>query len=126
MERGRRVWQEVCRRLEVRFRHCCAILSVQIDNRFDDIFRFYTSEYNPLIGIDLLKLGKILPHLNEFQAAISRIRDAGDVLKITHGEQSKICREFVKPLLIDAQQMLEESQRVNRPPSDDEEEEEEA
>lgn len=122
MGRGRRVWQEVHRRIEVRFRHCCAILS----DRFDDIFRHYTSEYNPLIGIDLLKLGKILPHLNEFQAAIRHIRDAEDVLKVTHGEQSKVVREFVKPLLIDAQHLLEESQRIAHPPSDHEDEEEEA
>lgn len=98
-------------------------MQLHLIDLFDDIFRFYTSEYNPLIGIDLLKLGKILPHVNEFQSAITHIRNAGDVLKVTHGEQSKVVTDFVKPLLIDAQRMLEESQRIIIPPSADDEEE---
>lgn len=88
------------------------------------IFRYYTSDYNPLIGIAQLKLGKIYPNLNEFQTAISHLREAGDVLKITHGDQSKVCREFVRPLLAETQQMLEQSQRVVAPVDDDEEEDE--
>lgn len=46
------------------------------------IIRFYTSNYNPLVGIAQLKLGKILPHVNEFQSAINHIREAGDILKV--------------------------------------------
>lgn len=71
-----------------------------------------------------MKLGKIYPLLNEFQTAIHHLREAGDVLKVTHGDQSKHMRDFVRPLLTETQLMLEESQRIKRPPSDDEDEEE--
>lgn len=43
-------------------------------------------------------------------------------LQVTTGDQSRIMRDFVRPLLADTQQMLEISQRVVRPPSDDEDE----
>jgi hypothetical protein len=89
------------------------------------IFSFYTSPLNPLVGIDHLKLGKIYPHLNEFQTAIHHIREAGDVLKLTHGDQSRIMRDFVRPLLRETQIMLEESQRIKMPPPSEEEEVEE-
>jgi hypothetical protein len=89
------------------------------------IFSHYTSPLNPLVGIDHLKLGKIYPHLNEFQTAIHHIREAGDVLKLTHGDQSRMMRDFVRPLLRETQIMLEESQKINLPPVDDEDEEEE-
>jgi hypothetical protein len=89
------------------------------------IFSYYTSPLNPLVGIDHLKLGKIYPHLNEFQKAIHHIREAGDVLKLTHGDQSRLMRDLVRPLLRETQIMLEESQKMAKP-ADDEEEEEEA
>lgn len=91
---------------------------------FTSIFRYYTSNYNPLVGIAQLKLGKILPHLNEFQTAINHLREAGDILKVTNGDQSRVMRDYVRPLLADTQQLLEESQRIAAPPSDDEEDEE--
>jgi hypothetical protein len=77
-----------------------------------------------LVGIAQLKLGKIYPHLNEFQTALRHTREAGEVLKVTHGDQSRHMRDFVRPLLAETQCMLEQSQRIQRPPSDDEEEEE--
>ena len=70
-------------------------------------------------------MGKIYPHLNEFQTAIHHIREAGDVLKITHGDQSRLMRDFVRPLLRETQIMLEESQRIKMPPPSEEEEEDE-
>jgi hypothetical protein len=70
-------------------------------------------------------LGKIYPHLNEFQTALHHIREAGDVLRITHGDQSHLMRDFVRPLQRDTQLMLEESQRIKAPPPVDDDEEEE-
>lgn len=90
------------------------------------LFRHYTSQFNPLVGIAELKLGKIYPHLNEFQTALSHLREAGDVLKVTHGDQSKHMRDFVRPLLAETQFLLEESQRIQKPDSDEDEDEEEA
>lgn len=71
-----------------------------------------------------MKLGKIYPHLNEFQEALSHIREAGDILKVTHGDQSRIMR-CVRELLSQTQALYEESQRMAYvpPQSDDEEEE---
>jgi hypothetical protein len=88
---------------------------------------YFTSPFNPLIGVDQLKLGKILPHLSQFQTALHHIREAGDVLRVTHGDQSRHMRDFVRPLMRDTQILLEESQRIRLPPpTDDDEEEEEA
>lgn len=104
-------------------------ISIEISEIFFllfSIFRYHTSPLNPLVGIDNLKLGKIYPHLNEFQTAIHHIREAGEVLKITHGDQSRLMRDFVRPLLRETQIMLEESQRIKLPPPSEEDEEAEA
>ena len=90
------------------------------------IFREYTSTYNPLVGIAELKIGKIYPHLNEFQTALTHLRDAGDIIKVTHGDQSRVMRDFVRPLLAETQILLEESQRVVPTVDDEDEEGEEA
>ncbi|CAG9810288.1 unnamed protein product [Chironomus riparius] len=100
--------------------------AVGYGKKFVQGLSFYTSPLNPLVGIDHLKLGKIYPHLNEFQTAIHHIREAGDVLKFTHGDQSRVMRDFVRPLLRETQIMLEESQRIKMPPPSEEEEEEAA
>ena len=47
------------------------------------------------------------------------------MLKITHGDQSRIMRDFVRPLLRETQILLEESQRIKMPPPSEEPEEEE-
>lgn len=88
-------------------------------------FRHYTSQFNPLAGLVHLKLGKIYPHLNEFQEALSHIREAGDILKVTHGDQSRIMR-CVRELTQQTQALHEASQRMAYVPADDEDEEEEA
>lgn len=48
------------------------------------------------------------------------------MLKVTHGDQMRHMRDFVRPLLRDTQILLEESQRMKLPPpAEDSEEEEE-
>lgn len=128
MGRSRRVWQAVYRRTEVILNSLTRFRFLKLrNNDIEFTCRSYSSNYNPLAGLAELKLGKILPHLNEFQQSLHHIREAGDILKVTHGDQSRVMRDFVRPLLADSQAMLEESQRVTRPPpSDDEDEEEEA
>lgn len=90
------------------------------------IFRFYTTELNPLIGLAELKLGKICATnaVSDFRSSLRHLREAGDVLKITHGEQSRVMNDFVRPLTVESQHLLDESQRVKAPVFDDEEEEE--
>jgi hypothetical protein len=88
--------------------------------------RFYTLEFNPLVGLCSLKLGKILPHLNEFQSALSCLRESAEVLKVTHGDMSRVMIDHVRPLLAETQILLEESQRIVLPAPTDEDEEEAA
>lgn len=88
--------------------------------------RYFTSQFNPLAGLVHLKLGKIYPHINQFQESLSHIREAGDILKVTHGDQSRVMR-CVRELLAQTQALYEESQRMAYvAPVDDEEEEEAA
>jgi hypothetical protein len=87
--------------------------------------RYYTSEFNPLVGLCSLKLGKILPHLNEFQNALTRLRESSDILKVTHGDMSRVMIDFVRPLLAETQILLEQSQRIVMPESTESDEEEE-
>jgi hypothetical protein len=62
--------------------------------------------------------------LDEFQTALSHIREASDILKVTHGDQSRVMR-CVRELLQQTQSMYEDSQRMKFvPPADDDEEEE--
>lgn len=123
--RGCRIWQELHRGTEV-----ILILNTKCDKKKTNFslslfyFRYYTSDFNPLVGIAHLKLGKIYPLLNEFQTALHHLREAGDCLKVTHGDQSKHMRDFVRPLLVQTQLSLEESQRIRAPVVDDEEDEE--
>lgn len=72
-----------------------------------------------------LKLGKINLFLGEYQTAVHHIREATDVLKITHGEHAHIMRDIVNPLLLDAQGRLAESQRIIRRAQEDEDDDEE-
>lgn len=93
---------------------------------FLQLCRHYTSKFNPLAGLVHLKLGKIYPHINKFPEALSELREAGDILKVTHGDQSRIMR-CVRELLAQTQALYEESQRMAYvAPDDDDEEEEEA
>lgn len=62
--------------------------------------------------------------MNEFQAALHHLREAGDVLRVSHGDQSKHMRDFVRPLTAETQLLLEESQRIKVTAEEDEEEEE--
>lgn len=90
------------------------------------IFRFYTTELNPLIGLAELKLGKICATnaVSDFRTSLRHLREAGDVLKITHGDQSRVMNDYVRPLTVESQHLLDESQRVTAPVFDDEDEEE--
>jgi len=72
-----------------------------------------------------LKLGKINLYLGNYQQAISNIRDAVDVLKITHGEHSHMMRDIVNPLLLNAQAQLAESQRIAALESDEDDDDDE-
>lgn len=75
-------------------------------------FRKFTFPNNPLLGIIQLKLGKINLYLDQLQLAIHHLREAADVLKISHGERSRLIRDKLNPLLVEAQKKLVEAQRL--------------
>lgn len=75
-------------------------------------FSKFTFPNNPLLGIIQLKLGKINLYLEQYQLAIHHLREAADVLKISHGEHSRLIKDKLNPLMVDAQRKLVEAQRL--------------
>lgn len=65
----------------------------------DDFYRRYQGESNPLVGILLLKLGKLFMYLNKLDDAEEYLRGAEKILKTTHGESSPVYRDRLVPLL---------------------------
>lgn len=59
----------------------------------------YHGERNPLVGILLLKMGKLSNFLEQLDAAEDYLRDAERILKVTHGEASQVYKEVLVPLL---------------------------
>jgi hypothetical protein len=55
--------------------------------------RKHTFQFNPLIGLAYLKLGKINLYLENFGDATHNAREAIDILKVTHGEESAMIKE---------------------------------
>ena len=47
------------------------------------LFSVFTFEYNPLIGLIHLKIGKILMHLEEFESALDELKAASKILKVS-------------------------------------------
>ncbi|XP_022919732.1 uncharacterized protein [Onthophagus taurus] len=64
-----------------------------------DGYLFYYDDLNPLLGLLYMKLAKICALLNEDLTAIDFLRKAFNILKITHGIQSKLFRNEIKPLM---------------------------
>lgn len=99
-------------------------------NFFLIIFSFFsnrkhTLEYNPLIGLIYMKIGKIQKHLQNYSDAIDNLKAAGEVLKITHGEESALYKEH-EALVQQAQQENSELQarRLREAMGSDDEDEE--
>lgn len=91
-------------------------------------FRKYTFPNNPLIGIIQLKLGKIYLYLDQLQLAIHHFREAADVLKISNGENSRLMKDKLNPLVVEAQRKIVEAQLMKDErdaAAEDEEEEDE-
>lgn len=88
-------------------------------------FRKYTFPNNPLIGIIQLKLGKIYLYLDQLQLAIHHFREAANVLKISNGENSRLVKDKLNPLLVEAQIKIVEAQRLKAAAEDEDEEDEE-
>ncbi|XP_026481492.1 histone-lysine N-methyltransferase SMYD3-like [Ctenocephalides felis] len=68
-------------------------------------FRLYYGNFHPLLGLLYLKLGKILLLQNQPES-LERLKNAQEILKITHGEKHELYKHNLLPLL---EQALSES-----------------
>lgn len=73
---------------------------MQLHCRFH--FSKYNGDFNPLLGLLHMKVGKIQLFKNSSRDALHNLNRASDILKITHGEDHNLYRNELVPLLIQA------------------------
>lgn len=73
-------------------------------------------KFNPLLGLVNLKLGKIQLLLENLPSALTYLKEAAEILKITHGEHSKYVKSHLTPVLADAQKRYNYAQRHPKKP----------
>lgn len=66
------------------------------------IYRKYGGDFNPLLGLLHMKVGKIQLFNGCSKEALHNLNKASDVLKVTHGEENNLYRSELVPLLIQA------------------------
>ncbi|KAJ0180950.1 hypothetical protein K1T71_003035 [Dendrolimus kikuchii] len=62
-------------------------------------FRFYYGDRNPLLGLLYLKYAKILLYKMDLNKALTHLKQAEKILKMTHGEKHPLYREQLVPLI---------------------------
>ncbi|XP_049805617.1 histone-lysine N-methyltransferase SMYD3 [Schistocerca nitens] len=62
--------------------------------------RKYYGERHPLLGISLMKCGKICVYLGDFSAARDKLEEAEHVIKLTHGVNHILYKSELEPLLL--------------------------
>ncbi|GAB0092961.1 histone-lysine N-methyltransferase SMYD3 [Sergentomyia squamirostris] len=67
-----------------------------------DGFRKYNGDFNPLLGLLYMKLGKIELLLNQVREAQEHLLEASNILRITHGESHSLYKTQLIPLLMQA------------------------
>lgn len=63
------------------------------------LYRFYYTDLHPLVGLLYLKLSKVYLLFNEQKTAQSYLKKGFEILKITHGIESSLFRNEIKPLI---------------------------
>ncbi|KAJ8931425.1 hypothetical protein NQ314_015664 [Rhamnusium bicolor] len=71
-------------------------------------FYEYYGKIHPMTGLLHLKLGKLLLYQNNTSYALDHLKKAKEILEITHGITSSLCKEHLIPLY---QQAMMESER---------------
>lgn len=71
-------------------------------------FRKYNGHFNPLLGLLHMKVGKIQLFKGQSKEALHNLNKASDILKVTHGEDHKLHRQELAPMLIQAAAELPE------------------
>ncbi|XP_063709735.1 histone-lysine N-methyltransferase SMYD3-like [Culicoides brevitarsis] len=65
-------------------------------------FRMYNGDFHPLLGIALMKIGKIELFLEKSVVAFKHLQEAAEILKVTHGEKHSLYKDQLIPLLQEA------------------------
>lgn len=69
---------------------------------FISVYRKYNGSTHPLLGINLMKIGKIELLLGKPVSALQHLKEASAILKITHGEKHSLYTDQLVPLLHEA------------------------
>ena len=64
--------------------------------------RKYYGDFNPLLGLLYMKLGKIELYYNQIKEAKHNLILSESIIKITHGNDSNLYKNELLPLLIEA------------------------
>ena len=76
-------------------------------------YRAYLSENHPLLGLQLLRLGKLEVELNNLSLAASHLQEAFRILMISHGEDHPLFKQELLPLVHQCQALPRDSTFVN-------------
>lgn len=76
--------------------------AIEYGNELLPGFKRYCGEFNPLLGLIYMKLGKILLLRNQRKEALHNLQKASDIIKISHGQQHSLYQSHLVPLLMDA------------------------
>lgn len=72
-------------------------------------FRKYNGDFNPLVGLLHMKVGKIQLFKGQSKQALHNLNRASDILKVTHGEEHNLYRRELVPMLIQAAEECEQA-----------------
>ncbi|KAM8720971.1 hypothetical protein ACLKA7_006932 [Drosophila subpalustris] len=65
-------------------------------------FAKYHGEWNPLLGLLHLKLGKIQLYERSYKQAVHHLQEAQRILNVTHGRDHRLLLEQLRPLMLQA------------------------
>ncbi|EDW06155.1 histone-lysine N-methyltransferase SMYD3 [Drosophila mojavensis] len=65
-------------------------------------FAKYHGEWNPLLGLLQLKLGKIELYERNYKQALQHLQEAQRILNVTHGRDHRLLLEQLRPLMLQA------------------------
>lgn len=76
--------------------------AVEYGIRLTGGFKKYYGDYNPLIGLLYMKIGKMLLYLDNVREANKYLTDSLAVIRVTHGENHPLYTEHLVQLLMES------------------------
>lgn len=77
-------------------------IRARINNFSKSSSRKYNGDFNPLLGLLYMKVGKIQLFKQQCKEALHNLNKASDILRVTHGDDHKLYRTELVPMLIQA------------------------